>query len=221
MALLVSGALLVATSVAATLWNDLGPGPLDVFISAISERTGLPLAIALWVTVGSMILVATVLGRRPGPGTFFGPLLIGPLLQSVLGVLEMFDPPGSIVVRVAIHLVAIVGIGIGLGALIVSGLGSGSGELFAGATSDRVHQPQSRVRPLIEFTWLAAGTALGGPAGLGTVLVAVFIAPSVANGHRIVDAAAARSFRGLQNTHDAILTREIHAVRRENELIDA
>lgn len=218
-ALLVAGAAFISCSVALTLWTDLGPGPLDVFIGAIREITGLPLTIAVWVTVGSLTGAAWLLGRRAGVGTVAAPLLIGPMLQASVTALEMFDAPSSVVVRVALQFVAIAGIGLGSGALIVSGLGAGTGELFAGAASDRVRRPESMVRPAIELTWIVAGTALGGPAGVGTVLVALFIGPSVARGHRLVDALAVRSVRGLATTHDAIALREIEAVEREIELV--
>ncbi len=41
-----------------------------------------------------------------------------------------------------------------------------------------------------ELTWLAVGVMLGGPIGVGTVLVALTIGPAVAVGSRAVDAAA-------------------------------
>jgi uncharacterized membrane protein YczE len=41
----------------------------------------------------------------------------------------------------------------------------------------------------IELTWLAVGVALGGPVGLGTIIVALTIGPAVAVGHRFVDGA--------------------------------
>jgi uncharacterized membrane protein YczE len=217
-ALFVLGVFTVSVSVATTIWNDLGPGPLDVFIGAVRERTGLPMSIAVWVTVGALIAAAWLLGRRPGVGTFASPILMGPMLQAVLTGLEMFEPPPSVAVRVVLHLVAIAGIGVGLGMLIVSGLGTGSGELFAGATSDRVGQPVSRVRPMIELSWIVLGVALGGPAGVGTILVAALIAPAVSRGYRVVDSLVGRSVGGLRQTHQAMTWCEITALEREYEL---
>lgn len=219
MVLFVLGVSTVSVSVATTIWNDLGPGPLDVFIGAIREQTGLPMSVAVWVTVGSMIAAAWLLGRRPGVGTFASPLLMGPMLQAALTGLETFEPPSSMAVRVVLHLVAIAGIGFGLGMLIVSGLGTGSGELFAGAASDRVGQPVSRVRPMIELSWIVLGGALGGPAGLGTVLVAALIAPAVSRGYSVADSLVGRSVGGLQQTHQAIVSREMAALEREHELV--
>lgn len=196
-ALLAVGSALIAVSVAVTLWTELGPGPLDVFIGAVRHHTGLPISLAVWATVGSLIALAWALGRRPGPGTFISPLLIGPMLQAALAALESFGAPESIVVRLVLQCVAIAGIGLGAGALIVSGLGAGSGELLASAASDRVGRPEPTVRFACEATWIVLGVALGGPAGIGTLMVAAAVGPAVAKGYAVVDAAAARSAVGI------------------------
>jgi uncharacterized membrane protein YczE len=197
-ALFVGGLLLIAGAVAVMLWNQLGPGPLDVFIGAVRSRTGLPLMLAIWATIGSMLVVAWALGRRPGPGSFVMPLFVGPLMQVALTTLERFDVPSSLAVRLALHVLAIGAVGIGAGALIASGLGAGSGELLASAASDRSGHPEPRVRLAFEATWIVLGVALGGPIGIGTVLVAVLIGPSVARGHRLVESAVITSRRRFE-----------------------
>ena len=137
-----------------------------------------------------------------------------PALQAVYGVLAAFDAPESIVVCIGLQLCAIFGIGFGAGILIVSGLGAGSGELFASAASDRTGHPESRVRPAIELSWVVLGVVLGGPAGLGTVMVAAFIAPAVECGYRIIDGLAVRSRRTMVTTRGAIISRELtHSAR--------
>ena len=188
LSILLFGSSLVAISVALTLWTGLGPGPLDVFIGAIRNMTGAPLTLAVWGTVGAIIAIACALGRRPGIGTFISPFAIGPILQAAAEVLDRIDAPSSLAVRIAVQLVAIAGIDIGSGALIVSGLGAGSGELFAAATSDRVHKSETTVRFWTEITWIAVGVALGGPAGRGTIMVAALIGPAVHHGYQLVDA---------------------------------
>ena len=181
--LLVAGSVTIAVAVAVTLWNGLGAGPLDVFIGAVRTRSGLPLGPTVWLVVGSMIVVSVMLGRRPGPGTVISPLIIGAVMQATAAMLESVDAPDALVVRIVIHLLAV-------GAI---GLGAGSGELLASAASDRSGRPEPRVRMAIEFSWLVVGVALGGPVGLGTILLASTIGPSVAVGHRIVDGAVAQT----------------------------
>jgi uncharacterized membrane protein YczE len=196
-ALFAAGSLLIASAVAVMLWNQLGPGPLDVFIGAVRSHTGLPLTLAIWATIGSMLVVAWALGRRPGPGSVVGPLFIGPIMQAALTSLEQFDVPSSLAVRLGLHVLAIAMVGIGAGALIVSGLGAGSGELLASAASDRSGHTEPRVRLAFEATWLVLGVVLGGPIGVGTVLVAALIGPAVARGHRLVESVVVTSRRQL------------------------
>jgi uncharacterized membrane protein YczE len=142
------------------------------------------------------------------------PFMIGPMLEFAVAVLDRFDAPDSLIIRIALQLLATIGIGIGAGALIVSGLGAGSGELFAGATSDRVRRSEPSVRFAIEMAWIGIGVVLGGPAGLGTVMGAVLIAPAVAGGFGWVDAMTARGFRRVVETHEAIVARELAATTR-------
>jgi uncharacterized membrane protein YczE len=190
--LLVSGSVTIGTAVALMLWDDLGPGPLDVFIVAIRDRAGLPLAPAMWVAIGAMMLASWTMGRRPGAGTVLAPLVIGPVAQILLGRLDDLTTPTSITTLVVLHVGAIGIAGIGAGALIVSGLGAGSGELLAAAASDRSGHSEPRVRLAFEGCLVVLGVLLGGPVGLGTVIVVLLIGPAVALGYRLVDGATQR-----------------------------
>ena len=117
--------------VAFVLWNHLGAGPLDVFISAFRTHTGLPLTFAVWITIGALTLLAWALGRRPGLATIIGPFIVGPTMQVVLANLQRFEPPRWLVVRIAIQLLAVGVVGLGAGAVMASRLGQGTGELLA------------------------------------------------------------------------------------------
>lgn len=195
--MLVVGSLLIGLAVGSMLWNDFGPGPLDVFIGAVRNVTGMPLTFAVWGVVGSLVAVAWVLGRRPGLGTIASPLLIGPTMQAALDQLSRWEEPSVLPAQLAVHAVAVSAVGVGAGLLIVSGLGAGSGELLAAATSDRFGRDEPRVRMAFEFGWLAIGVALGGPIGLGTVFVALTIGPAVARGTLLVEGSVVRSRRRI------------------------
>lgn len=200
----VAGSLVIASCVAVMLWNHLGPGPLDVLIGALRTHTGLPLTFAVWLTLGVLMSFAWLLGRRPGLGTVVGPLVVGPTMQLVLSNLERIDAPRWMVVRIAIHLVALGAIGIGAGLVMAARLGWGTGELLAAAASDRSGRPEHRVRMLFEVTWLTIGGLLGGPIGVGTVLVAIGIGPSVARGRRVVAEWLAASRRQISAAYAAL-----------------
>ena len=189
-ALLIAGSVTIAAGVAVMLWTRLGPGPLDVFIGAVRVRTGVSLTVAVWLVVASLIGVAWLMGRRPGPGTLASPLVVGPVMQAMVSVLDGVEPPDAFLLVAAIHLGAVFVVGLGAGALIVSGLGAGSGELLSAAASDRTGRAEPGLRMAFELSWLVLGVSLGGPIGVGTVLVALAIGPAVAVGYRGVDALA-------------------------------
>ena len=207
--LLVVGSMVIAAGVAVMLWTGLGPGPLDVFIGAVRVRTGVSLTLAVWLVIASLIGAAWLMGRRPGPGTLLSPLIVGPMMQALLSMLDGVEPPDAFMVVVAVHVAAVFVVGLGAGALIVSGLGAGSGELLAAAASDRTGRPEPRLRMAFELTWLVVGVALGGPIGVGTVLVALVIGPAVLVGYRVVDAAAVscRTTLGAARETDWALSR--------------
>ena len=196
-ALLVGGSVLISIAIALMLWNGFGPGPLDVFIVGLSSTTGLPLSVAVWAAFALMAGLAWLLGRRPGVGTLAAPLIIGPVVQATLVVLDGAAAPSGFVAGAILHVGAIGIAGVGAGALIVAGLGAGTGELLTTAASARTGRSESPTRFAIEFGWLVVGIALGGPIGPGTVLVAVLIGPSVAFGHRVVDRSVTHSRRRL------------------------
>lgn len=184
-----AGSVVLGVAVGLMLWNDFGPGPMDVFIVAVQQLAGIPLMVALWATVAVLVGFAWLLGRRPGVGTALGPLVVGPIIQTMAHALERFDPVSPLVGKAAVHAVAIGLAGVGAGMIIVAGLGAGTGELLAGALADRSGRPESMARLGFEVTMLSVGALLGGPLGVGTMMVALLIGPAVSNGRRFVDAA--------------------------------
>jgi uncharacterized membrane protein YczE len=177
-----------------------------VFIVAIRGLTGLPLMFAVWGTVGALTLVAWALGRRPGLGTVVAPIVIGPVMQATLAAIESVPRPGEIAIRVVVHAVAIAVAGVGAGAMIVAGLGAGTGELLAAAASERSGRPEAGVRLGFELAFVTLGVLLGGPIGLGTVLVALGIGPAVAVGQRVVGSMLAASRRQVATAHLIVVT---------------
>lgn len=203
-ALMIGGAATIGLGASATLASGLGPGPLDVLVTGISGQLGIPFAPALWTVAGLLGLIAIALGKRPGVGTFVVPIVIGPVVGAATGVLDGRLPvappvtdfgglltmgPTALATLVVVHLGGVALIGIGAGATIVSGLGTGTGDLVAAATSNKLGRPVHVIRTLLELSWVGFGLTLGGVAGIGTVLVALTVGPAVQTGHSIVEAA--------------------------------
>ncbi len=208
-ALLVGGAVTIGFGAATTIASGLGPGPFDVLVTGISSSIGIPFAAALWLLAGVLGLFSALLGKRPGVGTVLAPMIIGPTIGMLTGpfgsllesLVEALFGPGepvsvsrsaSMAVLAVAHLAGVVAIGIGAGAMITSGLGAGTGDLLASATSSKLGRSMPVVRTALEISFVGVGLILGGPAGIGTVLVALTIGPSVRFGHSTVDALLTR-----------------------------
>ncbi|HWL44281.1 MAG TPA: hypothetical protein VNQ73_15175 [Ilumatobacter sp.] len=188
-ALHLTGCAVIAIGVGLMLWNNFGPGPLDVLIGTVRNHSGLPLTLAVWATTGTLLLVAWALGKRPGFGNLVTILAVGPLMQLTVTVLSAFGPPEAMPAQVALHVVATAVVGLGAGMNLVARLGAGTSELLASSLAQRTGFTEPRVRMACELTWLAVGALLGGPFGVGTVIVALLIGPFVATGFRTVDTA--------------------------------
>jgi uncharacterized membrane protein YczE len=171
---LYAGLVLYGVSMALQIRAGLGLDPWDVFHEGVSDRTGLSFGTVVIVT-GALVLLAWIpLRQRPGIGTVSNVVVIGLAVDATLAVLPEAGPlPVQVAMLAAgIGLNAVAG-----GAYIGAGLGPGPRDGLMTGLVFRTGGPVRAIRTGIEVTVLAAGFALGGTVGIGTVLYAVSIGP--------------------------------------------
>jgi uncharacterized membrane protein YczE len=153
--------------------SGLGLGPWDVFHQGLSRHSGL--AIGTWsILVGLVVLLLWIpLRQRPGIGTVANVVVIGGMMDIVLG---QVSPPHSLTVRIVCLLLGVGLNGVATGAYIGAGLGPGPRDGLMTGLAARGHSIRV-VRTGLELTVLAIGWLLGGTVGVGTVLYAVCIGP--------------------------------------------
>ncbi len=153
----------------------LGLGPWDVLHQGLSMRTGLPIG-TLVILVGFVVLLGWVpLRQRLGVGTVCNALLIGLVIDAVLAVVS--EPHGQ-ATRWLFLLSGLGLVGLGSGLYIGAGLGPGPRDGLMTGLAARGYSLRI-VRTLIELSALAAGWALGGTVGVGTLVFALGIGPLV------------------------------------------
>ncbi len=153
----------------------LGLGPWDVLHQGLSVRTGLPIG-TLVILVGLVVLLGWVpLRQRLGVGTVCNALLIGLVIDVVLAVVS---EPHGLATRWAFLLSGLGLMGLGSGLYIGAGLGPGPRDGLMTGLAARGYSLRF-VRTLIELSALAAGWALGGTVGVGTLVFALGIGPLV------------------------------------------
>jgi uncharacterized membrane protein YczE len=168
---LAGGSTLIGSAVAMLVQADLGLPPYDVLSSGLSDRIGLSLGQAGWVVAAALLVVATLLGRRPGP---WGVAYIVGNGLAIDATAHLLNRPDSIPGRVGFLVVAILVMAAGVNLVLYSGTTGGPFELLMLAGEDR---GVSRIatRYVLDGGVLALGLVLGGAFGLGTVIYAALM----------------------------------------------
>lgn len=163
-------------SMALMVRAGLGLDPWDVFHQGLAGHTGLTIGTAS-ALVGVAVLLAWIpLRNRPGVGTVANVIVIAVTVDASLAVLPEL---GSLPVRVAVMLGAVVLNAISTVLYIGAGLGPGPRDGLMTGLVARTGWSVRLVRTTIEATVLATGWLLGGTVGIGTVIYALGIGPLV------------------------------------------
>jgi uncharacterized membrane protein YczE len=152
---LVAGIVVLSGGITFMLQARLGVSAYDVLHQGLSKITGLSFGTVV-VALGLLILVAWIpIGQRFGLGTIVNTSLVGRWPMLVAGIVVT---------------------AFGMGLYIGAGLGPGPRDgLMTGLAAKGY--PLWLVRTVLELAALAAGWALGGDVGIGTVLFAFAIGP--------------------------------------------
>jgi uncharacterized protein len=180
LASLVVGLFVFAVGVVFFLESRLGLPPWDVLHQGIANHTPLSFGVAIEVVGVAVLLLAWALGAPPGVGTVANAVLVGgfvALLQPLHAVHELSTLP--LAGRIGLLVAGLVLFGVGTALYIGAGLGAGPRDSLMLVGARRLHTRVGVVRALIEISALVGGVLLGGRVGIGTVLFAALIGPSV------------------------------------------
>ncbi|MCX5395780.1 YitT family protein [Streptomyces sp. NBC_00102] len=171
---LYAGLVLYGASSALLVVAGLGLEPWGVLHQGISELTGVAIG-TVSIGIGALVLLLWIpLRQRPGLGTVSNVVMVGLTMDVVLA----FVPEAhGWAARIAVLVVGVVLNGAATGLYITARFGPGPRDgLMTG-----LHRVTGRsvrlVRTVIEVAVVAAGFALGGSLGIGTVVYALAIGP--------------------------------------------
>ena len=180
---LVFGLWLFGTGEALLVVAELGNGPWTVLAQGVSARTSLSIGLSTVVLSAVVLALWIPLRERPGLGTIANALVIAAALQVGVWFLPHPDPTW---LKFAFVFAGIALIGLGSGLYLTTNLGPGPRDGWMTGIHQRFGISVARVRLGIEITVLALGWILGGTVGIGTVLFALLIGPSVGWGLRLM-----------------------------------
>jgi len=174
------GLFLFAVGSIAVVQAGLGYVSWDVFHRGLSLHTPFTFGQAGQLTGLIIIGLGLLLGIKPGVGTVMNMLMIGFWDDQLLkwGWL----PDGSKIGWWAALLLlggGVLTIGLGSGLYIKAGMGAGPRDGFMLGLSARTGWRVAICRTVIEISVCIVGFLLGGPLGIGTLVVALTIGPAV------------------------------------------
>lgn len=162
----------------------LGNSPWTVLADGLHRQAAVSIGTATILVSVAVLLAWMPLRQRPGLGTVCNVVLVGVALDVTLA---LTGHPGAPAVRAALLLGGIGLVGVGSGFYLGAALGPGPRDGLMTGLHRRTGRPVFALRTGLELSALAAGVALGGAAGLGTVAFALLIGPAV---HAALRAAA-------------------------------
>lgn len=181
---LILGLALFGTGEALLVVAALGNGPWTVFAQGLTVHTPMSIGLATFVLSVIVLLLWIPLRERPGLGTIANAVIIAVALQ--IGV-QVIPSPSALWLRLLFVIGGIALIGLGSGLYLTTNLGPGPRDGWMTGLHVRFGWPVARVRTGIEVSVVVIGWLLGGTVGLGTVLFALFVGPSVGWGLRLMD----------------------------------
>lgn len=155
---------------------ELGLAPNDVLSTGLGDTLGIGVGTAAWITAAVAIALSWMLGRRPRTATVLGGVVVGFAINLAL---DLLPTPDALAVRSAMLVVGLVVIWSSITVIVAVDVGAGPLELLMLSIMDRgvsIHV----ARWGIEIALFVLGLALGGDAGLGTILFAVCTGPILA-----------------------------------------
>lgn len=177
------GFALFGLSIALLIEASLGVSPWVMLTVALSDMTGWTTGTLTQITGFAVLGVAMLLREQVGWGTLGNIIFIGEWL-------DIFQPliptvTNNFVVQVVMLLVGIVMMGLASGIYISANGGAGPRDSLMLALERITGWSIRWTRSGIELCVFVVAWFLGGPAGLGTIVIALLIGPAVQWGFKI------------------------------------
>ncbi|WP_203362923.1 YitT family protein [Bacillus sp. REN10] len=168
------GLVVLSLGVALTIKGKVfGIGPWDVFHYGLYKQLGL--TIGTWsILVGIIIILSTWIGTKTPPkiGAIVNMLLLGVFIDIFNALLPA---PETFVVQLAFFIVGVLILGFGISLYVSANLGAGPRDSLMLLIVDKTGWSITLVRNGMEITVFLLGWLLGGPVGVGTIFIALFL----------------------------------------------
>jgi uncharacterized membrane protein YczE len=175
--MLVFGLILFGLGEALLIASGIGVSPWSVLAQGITKMTNISIGQATFIISVVVLMLWIPLKQTPGMGTVFNIIIISLVLDLSLPYLPQAEHLGwQLIEGTAGVLIT----GIGGGIYLIANLGPGPRDGLMTGLQRITQFPIAWIRSAIEVSVVILGWCLGGTVGIGTLLFAFGIGPSVA-----------------------------------------
>ena len=156
-----------------------GASPWSVLAQGISLNVDLSIGtITLFISIG-VLLFWLPLNQKPGIGTILNALIIAVMIDICI---KFVPTPENYIPQLILAVIGVLITGFGGSIYLVANLGAGPRDGLMVGLQKKTNMPIAAVRAFLEITVVTIGWYLGGTVGVGTLLFAFGIGPTVALG---------------------------------------
>ena len=171
------GFALYGLSIALSIQANLGTNTWSVFEVALSRIMGLSIGTMTVIVAFCVLLVDLLLKEKVGWGTLGNILSIGPWLDLFLWIIPFLKE--NFALQLLMLLAAVLTQGIATAVYIGVNAGAGPRDSLMLAIHRTTKLSLRAARGSVEIIIFTIGWLLGGPAGIGTLIFAILIGPTV------------------------------------------
>ena len=180
---LVLGLSLFAIGETLLITANQGVSPWTVLAQGISFQTNLSIGFTTFIVSLIVLILWYPLKQKPGLGTILNIILISIIIDLTIPILPY---PKSFLFQIIQSIIAVFIVGLGSGFYLTANLGPGPRDGLMTGLQSLTNQPIALIRTIIEVSAVGLGFYLGGIVGIGTLLFAFGIGPTVSIGIFIV-----------------------------------
>ena len=165
------------------LVSSTGASPWSVLAQGISLNIDYSIGIITFFISLFVIFLWIFLNQKPGIGTILNAVIIAIMIDVSL---VFIATPQNYFSQILMAILAVLLVGLGSGFYLIANLGPGPRDGLMTGLQRKTNLPIALVRVFLEILVVSIGWYLGGTVGIGTLLFAFGVGPSVALGIYIV-----------------------------------
>ena len=176
---LIIGLSLFAIGETLLITANQGVSPYTVLAQGISVQTNLSIGVSTFIISIIVLFFWYPLKQKPGLGTILNIILISIIIDLTTHVLPY---PKTFFYQIVQSVIAVFIVGLGSAFYLTANLGPGPRDGLMTGLQKLTNKPIALIRTLLEVSVAIVGFYLGGVIGIGTLLFAFGIGPTVSLG---------------------------------------